>query len=394
MLGLTFYWLSLPYTFGDEAFLIKWTSLAKKSLLQFDPKPPPESVLFVDISESKTTLPKTNEFDEISDYHRYIITDRRHLTEFLDMLAPHADATRLVVLDVLFSEPSPQDSLLQAQVNRLGDKILGVSHLEEGIELHEPVIDLPHAVATYRSAQGLFLKYPLVMGDTLITAPLAMYQRLNQATFHQGRVFQWVNGHISLPAPVVDFKVRPRDFGVSSSREESRFTVYNLGTLLELQRDGILQPEDRAELFEGKIILLGDFVLDKHQTPFGKMPGLLLMYNAYLTLVARDNLVTLGWILLLLIGYWIMSWRVLTGKRVTQPRWLVRLFKSKVGQVILNSLDEAVLLIAITVLSYFLFNIHINILILLVYLKSMEYLWNNRKHLSIPPRKRKVAVDG
>ncbi|MBV6655493.1 MAG: hypothetical protein KI786_17110, partial [Mameliella sp.] len=33
MLGLTLYWLSLPRTFGDEAIFIKWTSLAKKSLL-------------------------------------------------------------------------------------------------------------------------------------------------------------------------------------------------------------------------------------------------------------------------------------------------------------------------------------------------------------------------
>ncbi|MCB0635485.1 MAG: CHASE2 domain-containing protein [Lewinella sp.] len=373
MLVLTFHWLSLPYTFGDESFLIKWTSLAKKSLLHIDPKPAPESVLFVDISESKTTLPKTNEFGEPSDFHRYVVTDRRHLSAFLEMVSPYADETRLIVLDVLFSEPSPYDSLLQAQVDLLGDKILGVSHLEAGRELVQPVINMPNAVATYRSAQGLFLKYPLVMGDSLPTVPLAMYQRLHQARFRQGRLFEWINGGITLPAPVVDFKVRPTDFQVNTDLSESSFAIYNLGTLLEL-RD-LMQPEDWAELFRNKVIMVGDFVNDIHQTPFGKMPGLLLVYNAYLTLAARDNVVSVFWVFLLLGGYWFMSWRVLTGKRVTQPRWLVKVFQSKVGQIILNALDEAFLLIAITILSYMLFNIHINILILLVYIKTVEYLW-------------------
>ena len=52
MLLIAFFWLRLPYTFGDEAFLIKWTALTKKSLLGIDPKPNPESVLFVDISSA------------------------------------------------------------------------------------------------------------------------------------------------------------------------------------------------------------------------------------------------------------------------------------------------------------------------------------------------------
>jgi Ca2+/Na+ antiporter len=45
------------------------------------------------------------------------------------------------------------------------------------------------------------------------------------------------------------------------------------------------------------------------------------------------------------------------------------------GHFILNALDEALILTVMTILSYFLFNIHINILILLVYIKSVEYLW-------------------
>ncbi|MEL6970994.1 MAG: hypothetical protein AAFO02_12570, partial [Bacteroidota bacterium] len=60
-----------------------------------------------------------------------------------------------------------------------------------------------------------------------------------------------------------------------------------------------------------------------------------------------------------------------------KPRWLVRLFKSKLGIWILNTLDEVVILILLTIASYFLFNIHINVLILLVYIKVVEYIWDS-----------------
>ncbi len=374
MLGLTFYWLSLPYTFGDEAFLIKWTSLTKKSLLGIDPKPPPESVLFVDIADSKTTLNKPNEFGEVSSFHREVITDRAHLSQFLDMVEPYKEQTRLIVIDVLFQDSSQQDSMLQASMDRLEGKLLGVSHFEEGMHLVDPVLDLPTAVATYRAAQGMFVKYPLGMTDSFSTVPTAIYEQLHQAQISSDGWFTRINRRISLPAPLVDFKVRPNDFRTGGSLQESNYAVYKMGAILE-SREYML-PEDIAAFFKGKLIMIGDFATDIHETPFGEMPGLLLIYNSYLTLADQDNIVSPYWVLLLLIGYWFISWRIFTERRVHAPKWLSKAFQSTIAKVILNSLDEAVLLIAITICSYFLFNIHINILVLLIYIKIVEFLWH------------------
>ncbi|PSR13928.1 MAG: hypothetical protein DA408_04070 [Bacteroidetes bacterium] len=177
MLLISFYWLGLPYTFGDEAFLIKWTALTKKSLFGIDPKPSPESVLFVDLSESKTTESIPNEFGEINDYHRIITTDRQQLASFLEMIVPYRDDVRLVVLDVLLDKPSPGDSILQRTVEKLGDKILGINQLNNEGGIDSTAIHFPNqALANYRSAQGLFLKYPLLLKGHFPTVPLAMYQ--------------------------------------------------------------------------------------------------------------------------------------------------------------------------------------------------------------------------
>lgn len=62
MLFLALFWLSLPRTLGMRPFFIKWTSLVKKSVLGIDHKPDPNSVLYVDVSGSRSSLKRLTRF--------------------------------------------------------------------------------------------------------------------------------------------------------------------------------------------------------------------------------------------------------------------------------------------------------------------------------------------
>ncbi len=374
MLVFTFYWLQLPYTFGDEAFLIRWSSLVKKSLLGMDPKPSPEEVLLVDVSGIKTTIEGENEFGEPSRYHREVITDRADLAEFFELVNHYREKVRLVLCDIRFPEPTARDSLLQRQIDALGDKLLGVSSLDQEGNHVEPVLDLPHALAAYQSADEQFLKYPLYFGDSLKTAPLVLYEKLDGGRFRQGGFFfHRLDGQLMLADPIIDFRVRNRDFQTGTELGQAQFTVFNVGTLLEAR--AFMEPEDLLAFFDDKLVIIGDYQNDVHETPFGEMAGPLLIYNAYLTLRERDNRVTLPWILFLLVSYYLLSYRVFAGFEISKPAWLVNWFQSKVGRLILHALDEFFLLTLITLLSYFFFHIHINILILLIFVKAVEFTW-------------------
>ncbi len=379
MLTLTFYWLSLPYTFGDEAFLIKWSSLVKKSLLGFDEKPNPEQVLFVDVSESKTTIRGTNEAGDPSPYHTEVITDRRQLTEFLGMINDLGGEARFVLLDILFEDTTRFDDSLQMQMTQLGEKLLSVSHLAKSGEHIRPVFEIPYAPATYAASQGLFLKFPLVLADSLKTAPLVLYEKLHHARFDNKGLFYTLNGKISLTSPIVDFKIRPADFRTGTSLGDKNFALHKMGTILESRN--YMNEADQRAWFRNRLVLVGDFSTDMHMTPFGKTPGLLLIYNAYLTLAKKQNTVSLAWVIFLLSAFAFVSYRIFTDTKVTKPRWLIKVFESKTGHLILNSLDEITLLAIITFLSYFIFNIHVNILALFLYLKIMEFLWKKARSL-------------
>ncbi len=382
---IAYYWLSLPRTFGDEAFFIKWSSLVKKSLFGIDEKPRPEEVLFVDVSGSKTTI--ANDDQDLSffkpqelerSFHRKVITDRQDLTAFFQLLNQHRQDIRFVLCDILFEDTTAYDHQLQQAIEELGEKVLGVSHLEEGRRYVQPVIDIPNAAATYQSTDDLFLKFPLLLEDSIKTVPLVMYEKTNKVLFQKWGPFYFINRQLSLPSPIVDFKVRLSDFEAGSTLQEANFAKIPMGTILESAL--FMDSLSMADYFKGKIILIGDFETDLHNTPFGSTPGSLLIYNAYLSLTHQQYEISFWWILFLFISFFILSYRIFAEVKVKKPVWLVSLFKTKFGRYILNALDEMALLIAITLLSYFLFNIHINILILFIYLKVVEWIWKNIDH--------------
>lgn len=103
------------------------------------------------------------------------------------------------------------------------------------------------------------------------------------------------------------------------------------------------------------------------------MPGMLIIYNAWLTLRDGNHIMKLSWIILMIIGFTWISYRILMRKGFGVFNFLKERTKSGLIHFILDSVDELFFLSLLTLLSFFFFNIQINILILLVYLKLFEF---------------------
>jgi hypothetical protein len=89
-----------------------------------------------------------------------------------------------------------------------------------------------------------------------------------------------------------------------------------------------------------------------------------------------ENLISWQWLLLLFALYAWMSWRIYGEEASGQrSRWW-QMGDTAVGRIVADSIDDTFFLALGTILSYLLFNIHINILILLVYLKVITFLLN------------------
>ena len=368
MLLLALFWLSLPRTFGDEAFLIKWTSLVKKTVLGIDPKPDAESFLYVDVSRSKAVIPAMDPlFEEFTGYNRIAITDRAQLAEFLNYVRRYGEDVPLVLMDINFAAASPQDSLLQAAIDSLPFPQVAATTPELLAETALPAIDVPRGVAMYLSVDENFMKYPLFFNDSLPTLPLVALREAKGINFGNAAWGKDFDGRRSLSNPIIDFKVRPHDLDV-----DNRYSLYDMGSLLF--QFTFWEEEDIRQLLSGKTIVLGDFYNDKHQTVFGTVPGPMIVHNAMLTLEQRETLIHLRWLLLLTALFFWMSWRIWHEEKAGSRSWLWTRSQTALGKIVADSIDDTFFLILGTIASYLFFNIHINILILLIYLKVVAWI--------------------
>ncbi len=375
MLCLTLFWLSLPRTFGDERFFLKWTCLIKKSILGVDHKPLPKDILYIDVAGSKTLLDVPDPlYQEMTGFHHTSITDREQLSALINYISEYGENISLLVLDLTFEQASPADSLFQECVSRFPFPLLGASRIQANGRLAPSVITLPTAVASYLTTDNNFMKYPLFLADSLPTLPLVMLGILEKAQYKKRLFWPTVNGRISLANPIIDFKIRPFDFNDSGNLEKEHFTVFSLGTLLF--EWGFWDEADIRGILKDKLIIIGDFREDVHQTVFGQLAGPVVLHNAYLTLKEGGNLISWVWLLLFYLFFWWLSYRITkesNDKRSVSPS---NRSKTALGAILKDSIDEAFILVLATIVSYFVFNIHVNILVLLLYLKTISYFYS------------------
>jgi hypothetical protein len=372
LLFMGYLWLGTSYTFEDEALLIKWTTFLKKELLGKDPKPSPDKVIFINTAACK--IPVYTRADALSlEPSVELITDREKLARFLELLVPVKDSIRLIVVDILFDLPSSGDSILEERFRELGDKILAVSTMPEVDSIVPPIFDVPYALSTYRSSAEMYFKYPVAYKGKK-TVPTVMYEKTTGSEIMKKGLFFRDHNKYILKSPITNFKVSPEDFKLSNDLNKKSFTVHHLETLNTMSL--FMDKEDFRKMFSGKLIMIGDFSTDIHKTVIGPMPGVLVLYNAYLTLLDGDNVMKLGWLLLMIAGFTWITYLILSGEGPSLLPGLKLKFRSGWIHFMIDSVDEILYLTILTMLSYFLFKIHISILILFIYLKIGELVMN------------------
>ena len=91
-------------------------------------------------------------------------------------------------------------------------------------------------------------------------------------------------------------------------------------------------------------------------------------------------------LIFLFLNYLIISWFLFSGDVFITNKWLDKLKKSKMGGVIYDFLKYAFFLILINIFSYLLFDIHLNVLLIGVYIVAIEYIitwiksWSEKKY--------------
>lgn len=364
-----FLWLNLPYTYDYEFSLLSRIAIIKNVMLGAETKPEREKFLFVNISYEKKLVQKVDDFG--FPIGNEALTDRSRLSAFFEKAA-RTNNHQFIVCDVFADVPTEDDSLLATRVRETRNVVFPY-HLEDG-NIVKPVVDVPSALGDYSSDFGTFVKYSFVQHDTCKSIALRMFESIDHGTFKYGPLISRINTKPAMNSFIVEFPIRQYDIFTNDS---AGYTSMHLQDLLSL-------PDPMIDsLLIDRIVMVGDFLEgDRHQTMYGDTAGPLIHLNAYLVLRAGANRLTFWFFAFIFVCFLFFSYRLFYRERFKSFGWIEKLKNSKYGGFIFDYLEFALFLAIMSALSYVIFGIHLNVLIMSLYFSIadnvLEYLKDRR----------------
>lgn len=356
----TYLWLNMPFTYENESAIISGSSIMKNVILGLEEKPGKEDFLLINTAYEKTFIPKLDAFG--FELGKETITDRQSLAMFFEKAAAK-NHHRFIVCDVFLESATDHDSVLLKSVQ--ATKNVRFPYHREAGEFLMPVIPVPTAFSDYDTDFGNFLKYSFLQFDTCRSMALEMYSAIDKADYTKRGFFYFKNGGLALNSFILEFPIRQFDI----FRDDTLgYNSMHMANFLSL-------PDELAyETLKDKIVVVGDFLeADMHQTIYGTTAGPLIHLDAYLNLKQNRNNLPIWFFLYLFFFYMLFSYTLLFNTSLFTIKWLSKIQTSRWGGFIVDYLKYAFFLLLMSVVSFLLFDVHLNVLILSLYFSVAEY---------------------
>ncbi len=357
----TWFW-SLPWMAGDEKLMIWATSAIR--LMNRD-RPESQEFALINVSYDQMLIDK---FDAYGfPVGKQAITDRQKLTRFMKIINQAERKPKYVFFDLYFEKPTAYDSALNAEIKQQQNLIVSI-HLDENGNPRLPVItDVKMGLSDYvigNIFEGVY-KFQLYFSDTLKLTPLIISEDLNNYQSEKRGPFVKIGNWITLNYFIMNYRLLQKDI----MNMEVGFNPVNLGELL------ILPDEDIAAFLENKIVVIGDyFEYDMHETLFEITSGPVVLINAYLTIVNRDTVVNFFFILIITMLYFGLSYIAIYPEDMIENYIRRKYGKIKWVGNVTSFMSYLIILVVVSIFTYFLFNIHLNVFFLSIYIFIIEKL--------------------
>lgn len=357
-----------PYPFWDR---IDWLCFAENFVRNtFGEAEDDNDAFFVNVGYDKQIV---NRQVTTTDIGHSVITDRKVLLDFLT-IAEKANY-KYIFLDIRFEKGynTEWDKALFSQIAKMNN-IVVAHHFESPnennkstvfnkFEIADSILMSKIAYNDYHTTifSSSFTRYQYLQ-ENRISVALRMYQDINGKTINRKSGLYFNDGTLCENCPFIPLKRRiEQPIGDGTEAD-----YLNLGPFLMTLPEEILVSD-----LDGKIIVVGDFIDDIHDTYMGMHSGPYLTYLAYKYLAKGNNNVSFTiWAFMTLVFYFIIRTK-LTGKSIfsglqfilNKPymKWTARIKEWRITNLIVNLFTYTILLtIACTIvylISGYAFNV-------------------------------------
>lgn len=348
-----------PYPYWDS---IKWLSYTENIVRSiFGEADDKKDAYFVNVGYDKQLIEvKTN-----SGIGNRVITNRKTLLDFLT-IAERADY-KYIFLDIRFEkgDSTEWDKALYSKIAGMKNIVFAHHYNDDDKEKND--VKIADSILLSKSAyndyyttlfSSNFTRYQYLQ-DGRPSVALRMYQEIDGKTIEHIGLLYYSDGTLCENCPYIPIKG-----GINPAIGDGTAADYlDLGPFLMAQlKDSILSEDTLIEDMKGKIVVVGDFEEDKHDTYMGKLPGPYLTYIAYKYLAKGGNKVSIIPFIILTIIFFLIVWQILRGRsvfpwghqflRIKWMRWLQWLLKWKVLKLVSVFFSYSVILTLICVVFY------------------------------------------
>ncbi len=326
----------------------------------------PNEVMIIDVCYDKKLVSYYRNGELLGNF---VITDRQKLLDFL-LLAKKANNYKYILLDVFFEKgiKSPQDTALFNTIASM-ERIVIPSHSDTPLEDSCLIDKSANADYTTTWKETNFARYQFLHGD-IPSIPLKMYEDIYNKTITHHGFYYTSDGCLCRNGVTLKLPIRP-----TVQYEEGYITpldILNLGSDV-LAMDSIAPI---AEEIAGKIVVIGDYKNDIHETYAGQLSGSIICLNAYYALVRGDHILlgrygkTLCFYLLITIVYCMLTIAIMNGVSfssfVSNP-WL---------KIVLSLVSINAIFWVIAFLAYIVLDIVYNVWIPIGIFSVLDYVIN------------------
>ncbi|MDW3211913.1 MAG: hypothetical protein R8N23_18730 [Reichenbachiella sp.] len=362
MILLTFYFMSLPWLAGDEKLLIWSTSAIKFANREV---PASEDFALINTSYDLQLIDRLDEFG--FPVGQRVITDREKLTIILDAIAKGENTPKYIICDIHFLDSTIFDVGLDTTLQKFDNLIISY-HLNDYGEIETPIFNKVNRGLSDYVIGSVFdgvYKYQLLHHDSLKLTPLKIFEDLNGTKSESIGPFVKIGNHWTPNNFIMNYRLLQKDI----ENIEAGFNPVNLGELL------YLEELDIQEFVAGKIVVIGDFFEnDMHETLFEITAGPLILLNAFLNIQAGDTYVNFWFFLLLFVSYCYFSYMVFVEGDYMESRITKYFGAVKLANYLAGFMSYLIFLTLLSCITFFLFNIHLNVFFLAITFYLMDKL--------------------
>ena len=295
---------------GEKAVLKYWNAFTDLITAGRD-RAPADVVVFINVAHDKQLVDITDDFG--IPIGNAAITDRQKLSRLLDLINESGEY-QYVMLDVFFESgfETEVDSALFGRIASM-DRLVIPKHIDGALE--SECLEQKAGYADYATSinENDFTKY-LLFRKGGASMPLKAYTEVTGRDVK--RVLLWYADKGKLARRVMFPKMYVRMD--SPYRPDGQKAYLNLGTdILDTEEE-----VDWSDYFKGKYIVIGSFAGDDiHTTYAGDLPGSLINYNVYLSLMKGQHRIPFVLVIVYFLIFFAMAYLLLNGGANASQSW-------------------------------------------------------------------------